>query len=152
MNSRKTSLLILSFLVISLIFMSLKKPENTEILQIEPLGIDTSLWIAPASANKLINPVEMNDEAVANGLLVYKKNCRSCHGRNGDGQGVEADDLTIPATDFTNPSFVKQTDGSMFWKISEGRNDMEPFKKQLDEEEIWQAVIYIKTFSQVSEE
>lgn len=152
MNTLKTSMLIVALLIISLSFTSLKGLENNEILTLEHLGPDTGNWVAPTSANELINPVEVTEESTALGLVIYKRNCRSCHGRKGDGQGVEAADLTIPATDFTIHSFNDQTDGSMFWKISEGKGDMEPFKKLLDEEEIWSVVIYIKTFDQVSEE
>lgn len=108
---------------------------------------DSDKWIAPESANEMINPLESNETNIEKAVSIYKRLCRSCHGKLGDGQGVEADILETVATDFTNPSFVKQTDGSMYWKIAEGRNEMESFKEKLSEEEIWQLVLYIKTFS-----
>ena len=114
--------------------------------------IDTSKWVAPASADDMLNPIPVNEETIAEGKLVYRKACRSCHGRNGDGQGVEAPDLSTSSTDFTDPTSVEQSDGSMFWKISEGRNDMLPLKKDLYEEEIWSVINYIRTFSQFFEE
>ncbi len=114
--------------------------------------VDTSKWVAPAFADSLVNPIPVNEETLAEGALIYKKTCRSCHGRNGDGKGVEAADLSTPSTDFTIPTSVEQSDGSMFWKISEGRNDMDPLKDDLSEEEIWTVINYIKTFSQPSEE
>ena len=118
---------------------------------------DTSKWMAPAEADNLINPVEVNEETLAEGKMIYRVNCRSCHGRLGDGQGVEAADLNTKVNDFTISEFLKQTDGAIFWKISEGRimkeknaqgkDDMEAFKDDLEEEEIWLLVNYIKTFS-----
>ncbi len=114
--------------------------------------VDTTKWVAPSFADSLINPIPVNEETIAEGLLVYKKNCRSCHGRNGDGKGVEAADLSTPTTDFTDPVIFKQSDGSLFWKTAEGRNDMDPLKDELSEEEIWMVINYIKTFSQPSEE
>ena len=118
---------------------------------------DTSKWMAPAEADNLINPVEVNEETLAEGKMIYRVNCRSCHGRLGDGQGVEAADLTTKVNDFTISDFLNQTDGSRFWKISEGRimeeknaqgkDDMEAFKDDLEEEEIWLLVNYIKSFS-----
>lgn len=152
MNNLKTFLFISVSLVISLSFMSLKIPKNNEILKIEQMQQDTVKWVAPDSANDLINSYETNDENIAEGLLIYRKHCRSCHGRKGDGQGVEAADLSTVTTDFTVPCFLEQTDGSMFWKISEGRNDMKPYNKKLDEEDIWLVVLYIKTFSAAIEE
>ncbi len=122
-----------------------------------PQEKDTSKWMAPAEADNLINPVEVNEETLAEGKMIYRVNCRSCHGRLGDGQGVEAADLNTKVNDFTIPDFLKQTDGSIFWKIAEGRimkeknslgkDDMEAFKDDLEEEEIWLLVNYIKTFS-----
>ena len=114
--------------------------------------IDTSTWVAPSSADSLVNPISVNEETLAEGALIYKKTCRSCHGRNGDGKGVEAADLSTTVTDFTNPEVFKQSDGSLFWKTSEGRNDMKPLKEDISEEEIWMVINYIKTFSQPSEE
>ena len=114
--------------------------------------VDTSKWEAPASANSLVNPIPVNEETIAEGTLVYKKTCRSCHGRNGDGKGIEAADLSTATTDFTNPEVFEQSDGSLFWKTGEGRNDMLPLKDDISEEEIWMVINYIKTFSQPSEE
>jgi len=122
-----------------------------------PQEKDTSKWVAPAEADNLKNPIEVNKETLTEGSNLFKINCRSCHGRLGDGKGVEAADLSSIVTDFTNSDFLKQTDGAIFWKISEGRimkeknaqrkDDMEGFKDDLEGNEIWLLVNYIKTFS-----
>ncbi|MDH3246620.1 MAG: c-type cytochrome [Saprospiraceae bacterium] len=116
------------------------------------LGRDTTKWIAPDSANALVNPIEADEESLLEGKAAYRKHCRSCHGRLGDGKGTGAVDLTTEVTNFTNPEFLEQSDGSMFWKIGEGRNDMEAYKKKMTEEEIWLTVIYIKTFASPANE
>jgi mono/diheme cytochrome c family protein len=152
MNNLKVVFLISVSLVLFLSFIPLNISKNNETFKMEQIQQDSIKWIAPDTANKLINPFETNDENIAKGQPIYKKLCRSCHGRLGDGQGVEAEDLESVTTDFTNPSFLEQTDGSMFWKISEGRDDMESFKEKLKEEDIWLVVLYIKTFSAVSKE
>ncbi len=151
MKKLRTFLLISVSLFLTMSFMSLKIPRNKNFVKMEKIAQDSLKWVAPESANNLINPYALNDENIAEGLVLYKKLCRSCHGRNGDGQGVEAEDLETITTDFTNSLFLEQTDGSMFWKISEGKNDMESFKKRLDEEEIWLVILYIKSFSEISE-
>ena len=152
MKYLKAFLLVSVSLVLLLSFMSPEITKNNGILSMERMEQDTLKWVAPDSANSLINPYEANDENIAQGLLIYKKDCRSCHGKLGDGQGVEAEDLETVTSDFTNPSFVEQTDGSMFWKISEGRDDMESFKARHNEEAIWLVILYIKSFSVVSTE
>lgn len=152
MNNLKEVFLISVSLVLFLSFIPLKTSKKIEIIKKEQIQQDSIKWVAPDSANKLINPFEMNEENIAKAMPIYKKTCRSCHGRLGNGQGVEAEDLETITTDFTDPSFLEQTDGSMFWKISEGRDDMESFKVKLKEEDIWLVVLYIKTFSAVSKE
>ncbi|MCK5208730.1 MAG: cytochrome c [Cyclobacteriaceae bacterium] len=113
---------------------------------------DTTKWITPSSVDDLVNPITPDEESIEEGILVYRKHCRSCHGRNGDGKGVQAKELSTPATDFTSPEVFEQSDGSLFWKISEGRNDMEPYKKKILEEDLWYVINFIKTFAQTSEE
>ncbi len=128
---------------------------NVEVLTSEnsiSLGIDSSEWIAPAEADELKNPIVSGEEVLSEGMLIYKKNCRSCHGRSGNGQGVGAEDCKVPVPDFTKGPSTKQSDGSMFWKIQTGRNDMAAYKGELDDEEIWKVIILLRTFSQTTEE
>ena len=107
----------------------------------------TTKWVAPDSANKMVNPNEDDEESLEEGLLIYNKNCRSCHGKLGDGQGSGAADLETKPTDFTLPEFLTQSDGSMYWKIYEGRGDMKKYNEKLDSDEIWYVVTYIKSFA-----
>jgi mono/diheme cytochrome c family protein len=111
------------------------------------LPIDTIIWVAPDSVNNLVNPTESDEESLLDGKMIYNKNCRSCHGKLGDGTGSGGKELETKPTDFTNPEFLDQTDGSMFWKTSEGRDDMKTFKEKLSEEDIWLVVNYIKKFA-----
>lgn len=108
---------------------------------------DTTKWVAPETAQQLKNPTESNEATKAEGAIVYKKNCRSCHGKDGDGQGAEAADLKTKPTDFRDTNFSKQSDGSMLWKIQKGRGDMTAFEKDLTEDEIWKTINYIRSFS-----
>jgi len=43
-------------------------------------------------------------------------------------------------------SFQSQSDGSLFYKTSEGRDDMPSFKKKIpDQDDIWNLVNYVRT-------
>jgi mono/diheme cytochrome c family protein len=102
-------------------------------------------WKAPASADAKKNPLTSDAIVLADGKKVYAKECQSCHGKKGKGDGPSAKDLDIPAGDFTKAVTQQQSDGALFWKISEGRKPMPSFKKKLNETQIWQSVIYMRT-------
>lgn len=105
-------------------------------------------WKAPASADAKKNPLTSDAATVAAGKTVYVKECQSCHGKKGKGDGPSAKDLDIPAGDFSKATMQSQSDGALFWKTSEGRKPMPSFKKKLNETQIWQTVIYMRTLKQ----
>ena len=103
-------------------------------------------WPAPKEAKALKNPVAPSESALAAGKAIYEKNCASCHGISGDGKGSMAAKLSEKPTDFTDAHMMHEmTDGEIFWKISEGRDPMPGFKKQLSEEQRWQLVHYLRS-------
>lgn len=103
-------------------------------------------WKAPASADAKKNPLTADAATIASGKAVYAKECQSCHGKKGKGDGPSAKDLDIPAGDFTKATTQSQSDGALFWKIAEGKKPMPSFKKKLNETQIWQSVIFMRTF------
>lgn len=102
-------------------------------------------WIAPATAGTMKNPVASNEQSIAAGKVIYTKSCYDCHGKKGKGDGPKSGDLDKSPKDFTKEIFQKQTDGSIFWKITEGRKPMPTFKKDLSEEQRWQVINYVRT-------
>jgi hypothetical protein len=47
----------------------------------------------------------------------------------------------------TLAAFQSQSDGALFYKTSEGRDDMPSFKKKIpDAEDIWNLVNFVRTF------
>lgn len=103
-------------------------------------------WKAPASADAKKNPLTSDAPTLAEGKTIYAKECQSCHGKSGKGDGPSAKDLDKPAGDFTKTQMQSQSDGALFWKISEGKKPMPSFKKKLNETQIWQTVVYMRTF------
>jgi len=102
-------------------------------------------WDAPASAKSIKNPVASNAESIAEGKTLYAKFCRSCHGTKGKGDGPKAENLDVSCKDFTKPEFKKQSDGELYWKITNGRDPMPTFKSKASNDERWELVNYIKT-------
>lgn len=105
-------------------------------------------WTAPAEAKNLKNPVSVNETTLAAGRALYADKCAECHGDKGDGKGPQAGMYAVAASDFTDAQVMsKMTDGEIFWKITEGRRPMPSFKRQFTDEQRWQLVNYLRTFS-----
>lgn len=102
-------------------------------------------WNAPESAKKIANPVPSNEVSVAAGKKIYIKECLSCHGKKGKGDGPSVATLEKSPGDLTSAKVQLHTDGELFWKISEGRKPMPSTKKTLTEEQRWQVVNYVRT-------
>jgi mono/diheme cytochrome c family protein len=104
-------------------------------------------WPVPEKFNKMANPVKSDAESLATGKEVWSKHCQSCHGKAGKGDGSKAAQLKTAPDDLGKANVQSQTDGALFYKTSEGRKDMPSFKKKIsDQEEIWAAVNYMRTF------
>lgn len=104
------------------------------------------VWKAPASADAHKNPLTNDAATLAAGKVIYTKECQSCHGKSGKGDGPSAAQLDKNAGNFTTAATQNQSDGALFWKISEGKKPMPSFKKKLTETQIWKSVAYMRTF------
>jgi len=73
--------------------------------------------------------------------------CWSCHGQNGFGDGAAGGALGQRPANFHDRRVKNQSDGALFWKMTNGRGNMPPFKEALSEEQRWQLVSYIRKFT-----
>ena len=110
------------------------------------LGQDGS-WKAPASADKYINPVQGNDKATLIGKELYTQFCAICHGKKGKGNGVAEMALKPRPSNFTKAIVQKQTDGAIYWKMTEGKAPMAAYKEVLTEEQRRQLVNFIRSLN-----
>ncbi|MGZ5247669.1 MAG: c-type cytochrome [Flavitalea sp.] len=104
-------------------------------------------WNAPDKYVKMANPVASDAGSLKEGKAIWVKHCQSCHGKSGKGDGTKAAQLKTEAGNFSLPATQKQSDGSLFYKTLEGRDDMPSFKKKIPEtDEIWHVINYMRTF------
>jgi mono/diheme cytochrome c family protein len=102
-------------------------------------------WVAPASADKIENPLKGDANAAASGKKLYKAMCFVCHGPKGKGDGMAGAGLTPKPADLTSEEVQSQTDGAIFWKITEGRTPMASYKSSIPENKRWEIINYIRT-------
>jgi len=97
-------------------------------------------WQAPASASARANPLARRPETTAGGQKLFHRNCVECHGENGSGL------VKKHAADLQLPIVQQQTDGILFWKISNGNPDHGmPSFSNLPELQRWQLVLYLRS-------
>jgi len=99
-------------------------------------------WIAPAPASAKPNPLANKPETAAGGRKLFLRNCAECHGSNGAGmEKKHSADLQLPLVQ-------QQSDGTLFWKITNGNapKGMPSFSR-LPELQRWQIVLFIRTLN-----
>lgn len=104
-------------------------------------------WNAPARAARKKNPIPSDEKSMATGKDVYAHQCLSCHGTQGKGDGPASKDLNPKPHDLGAPNVVAQSDGALFWKITEGKKPMPSFEKLISEDERWHVINYVRSFA-----
>jgi mono/diheme cytochrome c family protein len=103
-------------------------------------------WKAPASAKAAKNPVT-RAAGVKDGKPLFDKQCVLCHGATGKGDGPAASALKPKPRNLADKAVQGETDGELFWKISEGRGVMPAFKS-LPEKDRWGVVHYLRSLAE----
>ena len=101
-------------------------------------------WVAPDDAKKVKNPSPPTAETLAAGEQLFTDNCVLCHGEKGAGDGPGAKTIKVKPANFTDPKVQAETDGSLYWKMTNGRGPMPAWKDVLSDQERWELVGYIR--------
>ena len=92
---------------------------------------------------------------VAEGGVIYIKNCVYCHGDNLDGNGHFAPAFNPRPANFTDPGTIAMLqEGYLFWRIAKGgpglpqesapwNSVMPAWEDRLSEEDIWKVILYL---------
>lgn len=106
---------------------------------------------SPCDPDQLLRaPIPDSLENIYEGSLYYAQHCTGCHGEGGKGNGPEAMRLkqSIKPLSWVG-SDILDRDAYLFWMVARGGSDfggrMPPFKAILDEKQIWQVVLFLKT-------
>ncbi|WP_269222990.1 cytochrome c [Flavobacterium sp. IMCC34518] len=111
--------------------------------QAKPKGKE---WKVPAADASKKSTVKAGDAtAISDGKAIWGKDCKSCHGVKGLGDGTKADKIDISCGNFSSKEFQSLSDGELFYKTKIGRKPMPSFKEKLSDSEIWAVVAYMRT-------
>jgi mono/diheme cytochrome c family protein len=105
-------------------------------------------WNIPDEAKLRQNPMHATPQALDAARILYDDHCERCHGKSGKGDGADATKFSTSPRDLTDSSRMsEQSDGELFYKISEGRKPMPEFKTKLTEEQRWQLVLLMRSMA-----
>ena len=107
----------------------------------------TEPWKAPARAARKKNPIPADDKSIAAGKVMYTQECRACHGETGKGDGSSAKDLEKKPGDLSSAKIWDQTDGELFWKLTEGKKPMPSYALRFTDDDRWAIVNYTRTMA-----
>jgi mono/diheme cytochrome c family protein len=110
-----------------------------------PSASERTPWVAPERASHRANPVPATDDAIKSGRGIFVRDCLQCHGKAGHGDGPQAGSLEIRPADLPSERVQSQTDGALFWKLTEGRGVMP--KATLSDKDKWMVIDYIRTLA-----
>ena len=105
---------------------------------------NATLAPVPAEYAGLTNP--LGADAAQAGADVFRTNCEMCHGPQGHGDGPAGASLEPKPGNLADVQ-TKAGDDYLFWRIHAGKpgTSMVAWKGILSDEQIWQAVAFIRT-------
>lgn len=91
------------------------------------------------------NPFSWDDEAaISAGQAIYDQSCGMCHGEDGSGGLPGAPDFTTAEAG----AEIRDNSGEQLCIIAEGTGNMPGWKETLTDEQMWQVLTYINSFSE----
>ena len=103
-----------------------------------------SKWLATKYTNDLVNPFKGKESATAEGKKIFNQMCVLCHGVLGQGNGEAGLSLEKKPANFLALKVINESDGAIFWKITQGNSPMASYEGLLSEEQRWKLVNYIR--------
>lgn len=105
-------------------------------------------WVVPEKYKNMENEFAGPDEDEI-GEELFAQHCKSCHGKEGFGDGTKAKELETSMNDLTSEEVQSQKDGELYYKAFIGRDEMPNFEKKIrDDEDRWMVINYIRSMAE----
>lgn len=136
-KKRRLVFKLLFVVVIALIFLS-----------IGLAALHKTPWQVPVEEKLRKNPLAASESNYNAAKPIYNEYCANCHGDSGKGDGSDAMMYDPAPSDLTDASHMnKLSDGEIYYQITQGKKPMPSFRKKLTEEQRWQLVILVRSFT-----
>lgn len=94
------------------------------------------------------NPLPLTSAVMERGQQRFNIYCQPCHGAVGDGKGIVAQrglsQGFVPPTNLVDEAMRKNPDGHFYHVITHGIRNMQPYAYQINENDRWAIVHYIR--------
>lgn len=91
-----------------------------------------------------LGPIPLTAELLARGRERYRITCLPCHGGQADGNGISKKYGMVVVGNLHDPRMVEMGDGELFHVIGNGRNLMQGYAANIDIEDRWAIVAYVR--------
>lgn len=91
------------------------------------------------------NPIPLSDTILKQGQVLYERFCAICHGKAGKGDGEITKNPAIKPSSYDSDLLKNYTDGQIYHTIIYGKNNMGSYTSQVQYEDRWKIVHYVKT-------
>jgi len=109
------------------------------------LRLSAQEWVAPAEEAVKLSPFAFNDSTRKVGADLYNTNCKSCHGDPGKNNVINL--VPVPP-DIASIKMQNNTDGSIHYKLVQGKGTMPAFKNTISSGDLWRVISYIRSFNE----
>lgn len=95
-------------------------------------------------AATLVNPLPRTPETLALGKRKFTERCAVCHGALADGKGPLTSAYGASPANLQSKQFLDYADGQIYWVITNGKNAMPSHAADLDPDQRWAVVHYVR--------
>jgi mono/diheme cytochrome c family protein len=100
--------------------------------------------VSEEQARSLTNPLARDAQTLALGKQKFTERCTVCHGALADGNGSLTAAYGAAPANLQSSQFREYSDGQMYWVISNGKNAMPSHAADLNEDQRWAVVHYVR--------
>ena len=105
-------------------------------------------WVVPEKYANMKNEYAGEDDDGI-GEELFAQHCKSCHGKEGYGDGTKAKELDTEMRELPSEDVQSQSDGALYYKAIIGRDEMPSFEKKIrDDEDRWMVINYLRTLKE----